>query len=131
MDRRLALLIEDYQETVVKAITVLERAGIRRPPSNTQWAGISLPNGDLLPGYRIFKHGFGCSVKGPGLAVDFDFGNAGQIDGFDIGRLQAFATRRPDLFGVASFDEIRRTLAEATEGGEITVDTDGKSYVAG
>ena len=131
MDRRLALLIEDYQETVVKAIAVLERAGIPRPASNTEWAGIGLPNGDLLPGYRIFKHGFGCSVKGPGLAVDFDFGNAGQIDGFDIGRLQAFATRRPDLFGFASFDQIRRTLAEATECGEITVDTDGKSYVAG
>lgn len=70
-------------------------------------------------------------MKGPGLAVNFDFGNAGQINGFDIGRLQAFATSRPDVFGFASLDEIRRTLAEATEGGEITVDTDGMRYLAG
>jgi hypothetical protein len=131
MDRRLALLIQDYQETVVKAVAVLERAGIPRPASNTEWAGTDLSTADVMSEYRIFKHGFGCSVKGLGLAVDFDFGNAGQIDGFDIGRLQAFATRRADLFGFASFDEIRRALADATEGGEIKVDTDGMSYVAG
>jgi hypothetical protein len=131
MDQRLALLIRDYQQTVVKAVAVLAQAGIHRPATNTKWAGTDVPTGDILPGYRIFKHGFGCSVKGPDLAVDFDFGNAGQIDGFDIGRLQAFATRRADLFGFASLDDIRRTLVEATKGGEISADTDGMSYVAG
>ena len=131
MDRRLALLIQDYQRTVIEAAAVLARAGIPRPTSNTEWAGIDLPNGELLPGYRIFKHGFGCSVEGPGLAVDFDFGNAGQIGGFDIGRLQAFAARRPNIFAFTSPNEIREALAQAIDAGEITVDTDGLNYVAG
>jgi hypothetical protein len=82
-----------------------------------------------LAGFTIFKHGFGCSVKGPGVAVDFDFGTSGQTDGFDIGRLQAFASRRSDLYGFSALEEIPRTLTDAMEQGEVSVDIDHLSYL--
>lgn len=103
--------------------------GIPLPASNTEWTAFPMQNGEVRPGVSVFKHGFGCSVKGPGLVVDFDFGTHGQTDGFDIGRLQAFASRRPDFYGFSSTTEMRRALAEATASGEVGVDRDFMSYV--
>jgi hypothetical protein len=131
MDVRLERLIDDYRRCVAEAVAVLQRAGIPLPASNTAWTGMELANGELLPGYRFFKHGFGCSVKGPGVTVDFDFGTAGQSDRFDVGRLKAFASRRADTYGFVPLTEIDRALAEATKSGEVAVDIDGLSYVTG
>jgi len=130
MDARLARLIADYQSCVAAAVELLARAGVPRPASNTAWTAQTVQNGEFLPGFSMFKHGFGCSVKGPGVTVDFDVGTSGQTDGFDSGRLQAFATRRRDLYGFPSLADIRRTLAEATEHGEVSVDVDHLSYLA-
>ncbi len=56
---------------------------------------MSIPQaGSLLNGYSYFKHGYGCAVRGPDWAVDFDFGECGQIDGFCPYRLEKFAQRR-------------------------------------
>jgi hypothetical protein len=129
MDNRLVRLIADYQQTVADAIALLKQAGIAIPASNVAWTAMDLPNGEFLPGYKMFKHGFGCSVKGPAVNVDFDFGNAGQTNGFDIGRLQAFASRSSNLYGFETLAEIRECFNGAIAQGEISVDTDSLSYL--
>lgn len=91
MDTRLARLIADYQAHVAKAVALLERAGLSRPKSNVEWAlQRTLPSPDLGDGFVCRKHGYGCFVRGPAWAVDFDFGDVGQIDGFDAWRLQGW-----------------------------------------
>lgn len=45
-------------------------------------------------GGEYFIHGFGCALRLPDRSVDFDFGDDGQIDGFDWSRLLSFAGPR-------------------------------------
>jgi hypothetical protein len=80
MDHRLAK-IADYQSRVAQAVEVLERAGFRRPTSDVDWVSMDgPPHGKLLPGLRFYRHGVGCAVQGSGWAVDFGYGEHGQID---------------------------------------------------
>ena len=58
--------------------------------------------GKLIGGIPYFKHGFGCKVKLPRGAVDFDFGEQGQINGFDLWRFLDFAGSRLFEYGFSS-----------------------------
>lgn len=91
IDPRLATLIDNYQRAVAKAIALLSTYGIPRPATNTAWVMFDMPDLAILPdGVRLMKHGYGCRVKADGIHVDFDFGQDGQIDGFDCYRLYDF-----------------------------------------
>jgi hypothetical protein len=120
MDRRLWNLIKDYQRRVADAVAMLEAAGIPRPSSTTSWVEshdfgrMSLPDG-----FQAYKHGFGCSVDGPEWGVDFDFGESGQIDGFDAWRLYDFARRRLREYEFSSEEEIKSAVRLAAEAGEL------------
>ena len=119
MDPRLEKLIFDYQQRVAAAVKMLEDAGLPRPASNFQWSAMQVPQVGTLPGgFSYFKHGFGCAVDGPAGRVDFDFGQRGQIDGFNAYRLCKFAERRLAEYGFASEDEIESAVEDAhTAGG--------------
>lgn len=81
-----------YLSSVSSAVKLLEEAGIVRPDSNTAWASSDIPQtGVLANGVKYFKHGYGCAVHLKGGSVDFDFGEKGEITGFDIWRLIGFA----------------------------------------
>jgi hypothetical protein len=54
--------------------------------------------------------------------IDFDFGPEGQIDGFNLSRLQGFAAHDPQMFGFAFDGEIADALRGACNQGEV-VDT--------
>ncbi len=131
MDPRLSKLIVDYQGRVAEAVSVLEKVGYQRPPSDSAWAGArGPPHGELTPGYHFFKHGFGCAVHGLGWKLDFDFGEAGQIDGFDPSRLKGFAEGRLDVYGLQSDKEIDDLFAEARDAGELVFSGYILSYLA-
>lgn len=99
---------------------MLESAGIPRPVSNIAWAGNGVPGrGALASGFTYHKHGFGCAVNGPAWAVDFDFGDEGQMDGFDAWRLHRFARRRLPEYGFTSEKDIEAALNEAERSGEL------------
>jgi hypothetical protein len=120
MDRRLSKLIDDYQRRVAEAITLLEQAGIRRPVTNIEWEAMDVPGGgSLANGFTYFKHGFGCAVGGPTWGVDFDFGDEGQIDGVDAGRLYFFARKRLPDYGFDSEEDIWLAVKEAADAGEL------------
>ncbi len=114
MDSGLSRLIADYQAKVAVAVAMLESAGIPRPSTNREWVKTILPHeGSLGNGFSYCKHGFGCRVHGPERQVDFDFGDEGQIDGFDAGWLFGFAGERLSEYGFRSLDEVEAAVRQA------------------
>ena len=43
MDNRLAILISDYQANVASAVDMMQRSGIPRPLTNTDWVVADIP----------------------------------------------------------------------------------------
>lgn len=121
MDSRLKQLIDNYLDSVRVAVALLEEAGIPRPASDRAWAtnGIS-GTGALRGGATYRKHGYGCKVHLASGSVDFDFGRAGQINGFDMWRLADFAGDRLAAFGFNSQDELEHVFKAEVESGEIS-----------
>ena len=121
MDPRLQRLISDYQARVAEAVVLLNAAGIERPSSAVEWVRMEFPElGGLAGGFRYFRHGFGCAVRGPDWGVDFDFGEHGEIDGFDAHRLYDFASKRLSHYAFSSADEIERSVKDAHRDGDLT-----------
>lgn len=120
MDTRLENLIDNYLASVSAAVELLARSGISLPSTNTEWACNGLEGrGELADGTRYFKHGYGCAVHLPTGAVDFDFGESGEVNGFDLWRLSAFAKAKWSSFGFRNEAEIRPLFEAAIESGEI------------
>lgn len=117
MDKRLAQLISAYQAAVGAAVLLMSESGIEMPSSNIEWLELPIPaHGELKSGIKYFKHGFGCWVQLPEGKVDFDFGEMGQIDGFDEWRLLNFCRDGLSVYGFetqqALFDCFRHALAK-------------------
>lgn len=121
MDSRLKHLIDEYLDAVRLAVALLEEAGIPRPASARAWTttGIS-GTGTLRDGATYRKHGHGCEVHLASGSVDFDFGKAGQINGFDAWRLAEFAGNRLAAFGFNSRDELEHVFKAEVESGKIS-----------
>jgi hypothetical protein len=120
MHAGLAKLVHDYQRAVARAVALLSAAGIPRPDSNGAWAGANVPGrGDLAGGARYYKHGFGCAVRAPSWHVDFDFGDAGEIDGFDPSRLSSFAGSTLAEYGFETENQLKTAFAAAVEADEL------------
>ena len=121
MDPRLQLLIDDYKAAVERAVESLEATGIPRPASTTEWVGYDVPGrGELNGGGKYFIHGFGCAVRLPDLFVDFDFGDDGQIDGFDWYRLSTFAgSRLLTCYDIEDEASLRSLFDAASRDGEL------------
>ena len=114
MDAELRRLIRDYQARVVWAVEQIERTfGVERPPSATEWIGYQIPHGVAPDGNRYYKHGFGIVVAYEGGAVDFDFGEHGEIGGFDASRLFNFARRVEGGYGFDSERQIETAIKDA------------------
>ncbi len=99
-------LIHEYQSKVKEAIDLFDRyEGLKQPKHPLEWqaSGIS-QTGYLDPESKIFYflHGFGCCIHLQSGRIDWDFGSEGQIDGFDLIRLQEFVDR-----GTHNFPEFR------------------------
>src|SRR5262245_36643501 len=111
MDERLRALIQSYRMAVAAAVRKLSESGIALPRSNREWAMNGMPNlGQLVSGGSYRKHGYGCEVSTSKGSVDFDFGDAGETDGFDSWRLMLFAEAHPDLYDPAGRDSLQAQL---------------------
>lgn len=131
MDTRLSKLISDYQSAVEQAVALMNASGIPRPGSDMDWIALDIPyTGELNGKVAYFKHGAGCGVHLPHRAVDFDFGAAGEIDGFDPGRLGVFASTRLYEYGFASENEVARVFDAALEAGTIRYSGNVVYYLA-
>ena len=120
MDSLLKHLIDEYHASVRTAVALLEEAGIPRPVSDYAWASNGVcGTGALRGGATYRKHGYGCEVHLASGSVDFDFGRAGQIDGFDRWRLADFAGNRLAAFGFNSPDAFEQIFNKEVGSGKI------------
>lgn len=120
MDKRLSRLVNDYQASVRLAVEMMHRSGIPLPSTCTDWVATDIPQqGKLAGDIRYFKHGFGCSIHLPAGAVDFDFGESGEIDGFDVGRLFGFAGTRLRSYGFETRDALAECFKTAVAAGSL------------
>lgn len=122
MIERLIQLIHEYQSKVQETVELFEHyKGLKRPQHPLEWqsSGI-LQSGYLDPSKQIsyFFHGYGCCVHLPSGRVDWDFGQEGQIDGFDFWRLYEFAERGTQNFLEFRDEEVLKSVfAEAESKG--------------
>lgn len=120
MDPRVSSLVRDYLDSVSLALKLLDEAGIPIPATNVDWAYNGIPQrGELPGGVTYFKHGYGCSVLLPGGGVDFDFGERGETNGFDLWRLIDFAGKRLPDYGFGSEKELEACFKAEVEAGSI------------
>ena len=132
MDSGLSRLILDYQVAVRSALKAMRKAGITMPFTYEEWiqsdtSVISLHSDAVI----VDKHGRGCRVRWNGGIVDFDFGDLGEIDGFDPWRLYKFAGEDLQYYGFedrASFDQ---SFAMSVELGDILYSGNVLYYLKG
>jgi len=89
MNRIIKDLIHDYIQKVEARFEQFSReTNTPSPKTNLDWA-LKGPKkkGTLSDGTTYSKHGYGCLFEGEKDSVDFDFGEHGEIDGFDTWRL--------------------------------------------
>ncbi|MGE8226935.1 MAG: DUF6896 domain-containing protein [Stenotrophomonas sp.] len=131
MNQHLARLISDYQDSVRIAVALMQESGIPLPATNTEWVGTVIPQrGKLKDGTPYFKHGYGCAVELPGGPVDFDFGERGEIDGFDAWRLAGFAGNRLLQYGFPSEVELKACFNAEVVAGTLVYSGYSLHYVA-
>lgn len=94
MKTELRELIEAYCAKAAELVPRLSEAlGFKLPITNGDWVNLDVPGrGKTGDGLQYFKHGFGVAIKFDDGAIDIDFGDNGEYDGFDAWRLFRFAT---------------------------------------
>jgi len=113
-------LITDFVATVVRRFAQLQReVGVVAPTSSTAWATNGLKKGTLSDGAIYSKHGVGCLIEAPEGGVDFDFGDHGEIDGFDAWRLLQFAESSNGRHAATDKKKIQALLDSCVAAGEI------------
>jgi hypothetical protein len=99
---------------------------IRLPVSNREWITICAESGlyDLrsVNGVEVYAHGYGIELSDEELTVDFDWGAAGEPDGFDAWRLWNFFRVNHLPVACESFTQLKSWLEEAAESGELIRD---------
>lgn len=120
MNSNLRCLILAYQSAVCEVLALMQGSGIKQPITNIEWACMDIPQlSKLIGGIPYFKHGFGCKLKLPRGAVDFDFGEQGQINGFDLWRLLDFAGSRLFEYGFSSEAALKQRFEDEVKAGRL------------
>lgn len=100
--------------------------GIRLPATNSDWFRICMEFGlykiHHVKDIPIYAHGFGIELVLDELTIDFDWGDAGEPDGFDAWRLWNFIKVNRIEVGCESHSQVQLWLEEAADLGELTKD---------
>ncbi len=132
MDPELCRPIHDYQAHVTWAVQQIEQTfGVTRPASAVEWVSCQIPHGVAPDGNRYRKHGYGIMVQYEGGAVDFDFGEHGEIGGFCASRLFDFLEHASQTtYAFASEKDVDAAIREAEELGDVRHPGYGLYYLA-
>jgi hypothetical protein len=100
---------------------------VRLPASNREWVTICAESGlyklRRVNGIGVYAHGYGIEVTFNGVTIDFDWGDAGEPDGFDAWRLWYFVQANKIAVDCGGYAQVQAWLAEAAARGELTRDT--------
>ncbi|PWK99434.1 hypothetical protein C7431_102237 [Pantoea allii] len=120
MNENLYRLITDYQDSVQIALKLMHRSGIKMPSSSYGWIKYNIPSvGELEGGIKYYKHGAGCQVELDSGIVDFDFGEQGEIGGFNSWWLTSFAGKNLTAYGFRNYDDVEGHLKKALNDEEL------------
>src|SRR5262245_24256312 len=101
--------------------------GVRLPASNREWVTICAESGlykvRRVNGLGVYAHGFGIELTLDGLTIDFDWGDAGEPDGFDAWRVWNFVQVNKIAADCGGYDQVRSWLEEAAVRDELTRDS--------
>jgi hypothetical protein len=131
MNPVLADLIERFRAAqdvgvAVVAYVLGDALGVRLPPSNNEWVMICSESGlyqiRRVSDVEVYAHGYGIEISLPGLQIDFDWGDAGEADGFDGWRLWWFVRSNGLRVACHNHPEVNEWLDEAAAAGELTRD---------
>jgi hypothetical protein len=104
--------------------------GVRLPDSGWDWAifcgETGLHNVRETNGVGVYTHGYGIELIFDDVTIDFDWGDAGEPDGFDVWRLYNFARLNPSEVPSPEHDEVRAWVEAAAAAGELF--RDGSLY---
>jgi len=114
-------LIIRYQETVKQLFPrVAAHLNVKLPVSDFDWAVLNTEQvGQTSDGIRYFRHGCGVTMNDGKVAVDFDLGEQGQIDGFDAGRLSRFAYSNRIRTRLRDMNVVDYEIRQAEAAGEL------------
>lgn len=132
MDKNLEKLITEFQSRVRDAVALMYRSGMKMPHTLFAWLRADIPGTGILDGgIKYFKHGAGCEVRLETGSIDFDFGDSGEIDGFDLWRLKNFTRDQLPCFGFDSEEEIEQSFNAAVACGYLERSKGGLYYLVG
>jgi hypothetical protein len=113
-DRGVAFVVEVLGPTL----------GVRLPTTADEWVNIcgetGLYNARWVNGVEVYSHGYGIELIFAGLTIDFDWGEFGEPDGFDIWRLYNFARHNPCGEPTPTHAEVTAWVEEAAAAAELT-----------
>ncbi|EMN5134083.1 hypothetical protein RVV79_007283 [Burkholderia contaminans] len=125
-------LICEYQKAILEALVIMQRSGIQMPNSSYDWVYMEIPmSGELRGGGHYWKHGVGCEVGLPDGAVDFDFGDKGEVGGFDAWRLAKFAGKNLNDYGFDTANALVKYVDFLISKGVLVQSIDGQCFVGG
>ena len=92
MDSELLQIIRQYQADVLELVPKLaQHLEVDLPVTNIEWSISGIENrGTTADGMKYFKHGYGVALQTNQISVDVDFGDEGQINGFDAWRIWTY-----------------------------------------
>lgn len=131
MNEKLIRLILDFQESVQEALKLMQRSGIKMPHNRNDWfkSDFSMIK-ELENGVKYRKHGAGCWVNLDTGAVDFDFGEKGEIGGFNTWWLVLFAGKRLINYGFKDQKEVAESLSKALDSKKLIATDHDLYYIA-
>jgi len=100
--------------------------GFVLPKSAIEWVTNGPKKTVLSDGTIYSKHGYGCLITLKSGEIDFDFGDQGEIDGFDAYRLSAFTESFPSRYSAKSEREMQSILETELKSG--TIEKRGRLY---
>jgi hypothetical protein len=131
MNRVLAAMIRRFRAAQDRGVAAIVEVlaptlGVRLPGSNREWVGICVACGlyqvRWVNGIGVYAHGYGIELALGDVMIDFDWGDAGEPDGFDTWRLWNFVRSNEIAVDCESQAQVRAWLEEAAAFGELTQD---------
>lgn len=117
MNEQLNRLITLFLQKVLLAEKIMkEKHNVEQP---MYWRQNDIPRVGVIDQYSYEFHGIGCCFDFGELAVDYDYGDQGRVDGFDLWRLTIFGEQINDFQNYIESGEITSDFNSCIKTGEI------------
>ncbi|WP_420321036.1 DUF6896 domain-containing protein [Flagellimonas sp.] len=122
-----------FNKRQVEVVGILERHFGEIPQSGLGWSLWSSMHHNKLQSFKddfkLFPHGYGLTFSNNEFWIDFDFGEDGEINGFDAKRLWVFIEKNNIETNFLSSHEIQEIIKLETKKGKLVFSGDTNYYI--